>query len=129
MANREKKKYIRTALCAFAAGVLNGALGTGGGIPLWFSAVKENDTRRAFATTAAGVLILSLESVFLSGIQTRVIGTLSPLFLFTAVVGGAVGAVLLGNISPKWMRWLFASLLTGSGIYTLGKVVIRVFFA
>ena len=117
----EKFSFL-SVCCSFCAGLLNGLLGTGGGIPLWFAASTRQDRRRAFATSATGVLFLSVESLLLTkGEVTEVIGSLTPFFLLAALLGGTLGGLMLGKISVKWLNGLFAFLLIGSGAFVLVK--------
>ena len=118
---RNKVKNILLSFVSLLSGLLNGFFGTGGGVPLWFAAVKEGDERRAFATTAAGVLILSLFSAFLYGKGVSPFAHVTPLFVFLSVVGGATGAALLGRVPTALLRHIFALLLILSGAYALGK--------
>lgn len=130
---KEKRKKLFSgllpAIAAVAAGLLNGLLGTGGGIPLWFAAAKRGDRRTAFATSAGGVLLLSLFSVLLYAKEKDPTAGLHPVFLLFALSGGVCGALLLGKIPKTLLKWIFAALLTGSGVYILGKEFYRVFFA
>ncbi|MBO5754896.1 MAG: sulfite exporter TauE/SafE family protein [Clostridia bacterium] len=116
-------KNALLSLVSLLSGFLNGLFGTGGGIPLWFAAVKQGDERRAFATASVGVLILSLFSALLHLPSTSPFIHVTPLFLFLSVLGGALGAVLLGRIPSRLLRYLFAFLLILSGAYAFGKGV------
>ena len=122
---KRRGRGTRAVICAICAGLLNGLLGTGGGIPLWFAAVKEGDRRRAFATSSAGVLALSLFSIFLSGAAKEGAMALHPAVLPLAVLGGAVGALLLGRIPLTLLKWVFSGLLCGSGLYTLMRLMLE----
>ena len=117
-------KKIKKAFSAFAAGVLNGLLGTGGGVPLWFAISTEKDRRTAYATASVGILVLSAVSLFLHFEKSGLPSTLSPLFLWAALFGGACGAFLLNKVPLSFLRFLFAFLLILSG----GIVLIRIYF-
>jgi len=73
-------KKGKKMICALSAGILNGLLGTGGGIPLWFAISKQEDKRKAFATASTGILILSLVSVLLY-LPSGTTFTTPPIFL------------------------------------------------
>ena len=95
-------------------------MGTGGGIPLWFAATRRQERKKAFATSATGVLFLSVVSLLLSERTiSSVLESLSPRFLFAALWGGALGSLCLGKISTRLLNGLFALLLIGSGGYLL----------
>ena len=106
---------------SFFAGILNGLLGTGGGIPLYFILSKEGGDKRAYATASAAVLLLSLQTVFLYQGDAVSPDTVSPFLPFLAVLGGSIGALLLGKIDRRLLRLIFALLLLFSGAYTMGK--------
>ena len=125
---KTKNKEKPHILSAVFAGLLNGALGTGGGIPLWFSAVKRTDRRSAFATGAFGVLILSCVTLLSSGQATAAVEAMHPASPLFAVLGGALGALLLGKIPLSILKWIFALLLIGSGIYVLWQTIPTLFF-
>lgn len=120
MKAKHKKFHLLPAACALGAGLLNGLLGTGGGVALWFAATRRQERKKAFATSATGVLFLSVVSLLLSERTiSSVLESLSPLFLFAALWGGALGGIALGKIRAKVLNGLFALLLIGSGGYLL----------
>lgn len=122
------KKILRESLGATAAGFLNGMLGTGGGVALWFALRSEKDRRRAYATSSVGVLLLCLQSLFLYR-ESHVFHAVTPFFLFFAVLGGAIGAFLLGKIKRTLLRRIFSSLLIVSGGYLLIKELYYAFLS
>lgn len=122
MKDKSKGFSLLSPLCALGAGLLNGLLGTGGGVPLWFAASARQERKRAFATSATGVLLLSALSLLLSAKSIApVITELTPLFLVASLLGGAIGGLLLGKIPTKWLNGIFALLLIGSGAFVLIK--------
>ena len=122
-------KKRRKILPAIFAGVLNGLLGTGGGIPLWFAVNARKDRRTAYATASAGVLILSLVSVILYRSSASLIPDTFTFSLWFAVLGGTLGASLLKHAPLALLRLVFSFLLIGSGVYSVIKVVYDAFFA
>ena len=110
-------------LCALGAfsGFINGIFGSGGGVAivlsLWALAGKQlGDRRRVFANVTAMILPISLAS-------SLVYFRLSPpsvsdgLWIGGAsLVGGAVGALLLGRLKLGAIKRIFAMLLIVSGI-------------
>jgi len=109
-------------LCAgFAAGTVNGLLGTGGGI-LLLAVLRRAvpDAKDAFAAALLCILPLSALSAVLylrTGISD--IQALSPSALLSlclgAVPGGMLGAYLLDKLRLPVLELLFAGLLLFSG--------------
>lgn len=118
---KEKSKKTRHFGAALWAGILNGLLGTGGGVPLYFSLSRNGADRSTYATASVGVLLLSLQTAFLYRNSDASFHAISPFFPFLALLGGAVGALLLGRVNTRLLRGLFGGLLLFSGTYLLGK--------
>ncbi|MBE6568340.1 MAG: hypothetical protein E7657_06755 [Ruminococcaceae bacterium] len=116
-------KHLKRILSSFFAGILNGFLGTGGGVALYFALSKEGADKRAYATASVGVLLLSLQTVFLYRSAAASPEEISPFLPFLAVAGGALGTFLLGKVNSFTLRLIFALLLLGSGGYTIGKEI------
>lgn len=116
-------------LPSFLAGLLNGMLGTGGGVPLWFAANRKENKRAAFATSSAGVLFLSLLSLYSYKNSAVPLNGTSALFLWSSLCGGAFGAYLLPKVPLSAVRLLFAFLLIGSGSFSFLRVIYDVFLA
>lgn len=125
---KEKSKKSFARICAsLFAGVLNGLLGTGGGIPLYFLLAKEGKGRGAYATASVCVLLLSAQTLFLYRGAAVPLTTVSPFLPLFAVIGGCIGALLLGKVNTRLLRLFFGLLLLFSGGYTLGKELYFVF--
>ena len=116
---KTQKPLIPTLL----AGLLNGLLGTGGGIPLFFYLSKQKNGREAYATASVGILLLSLQTVFLYRDHGVSIHRVSPLLPVLAIFGGALGAWLCGKMDRRFLTLLFGVLLLLSGVYLLGKEI------
>lgn len=116
------KKQIKKVLASLFAGILNGFLGTGGGVPLYFALAKEGG-KSAYATASVGVLLLSLQTLFLYRGAAVLPESVSPFLPFLAIAGGALGTVLLGRVKLFTLRLIFALLLLASGGYTIGKEI------
>ena len=108
-------------LLGFFAGVLNGLLGAGGGILIVIGlrallGKKISDSRRIYATAIAVMLPISVVSAwqYLKGghISTPSIG----IFLFPAILGGGLGALLLRRLKPLLLARIFAAVVLVSGI-------------
>lgn len=117
-----KRSLVTFILICAAAGFVNGLLGAGGGILLvWaFSrCIREesgNGVRSTFAATLAAVLPITVVSAFLYGRQfLPSVSELSPLVL-PGIIGGTVGALLLGKVPTLFLKKLFAVLVLYSGI-------------
>lgn len=117
---KSKKKIL---LASILAGILNGLLGTGGGVPLTLMLSENGSEKQAYATASLGVLLLSLQTVFLYRGSAVPFSEISPLLPYVAVIGGALGAFFLGRIKVNLLRLLFAGLLTFSGAYLIGKEI------
>lgn len=115
---KRRKKRITAAIIA---GILNGLLGTGGGVPLYFMLSHEGADRTAYATASVGVLLLSVQTLLLYHGASASPAAITPFLPFLAVTGGAVGAFLLGKVNPFALRLIFGLLLLFSGGYTVGK--------
>ena len=123
MKKSKAKSRLWRICAAFLAGVLNGFLGTGGGVPLYFTLSKQEADREAYATASVGVLLLSLSTVFLYRGNAVPLDTVTPFLPMLAVLGGAAGALLLGRIRPFLLRLIFGLLLLFSGGYAIGKEI------
>ncbi len=127
MENKKKSHPLLRVGASLLAGVLNGLLGTGGGVPLYFMLSKEGGDKRAYATASVGVLLLSMQTFFLYREASVSLNTVTPLLPILAVLGGGMGALLLGKFNTRLLRLFFALLLLFSGGYTVGKELYFVF--
>ena len=123
----KKNNRFKRIVFSFFAGLLNGFLGTGGGVALYFSLSKEGADKEAYATASVGVFLLSLQTVFLYRKAAVSLQTVSPFLPLLAVVGAVVGAFLLGKVNSFTLRLVFALLLLVSGGYTIGKELFYAF--
>ena len=98
-----------------AAGILNGLLGTGGGllIILALGAVfPEHDAKDDFVTAMAAMLPLSL----LNAIKGSSFAVGNALYLIPAAIGGIVGAVIAGKLKSQSLRIILAAISAVAGI-------------
>lgn len=116
-------------LLGMSAGLINGLLGTGGGILLVFvlSAWSKRGGSESFLPSArdiyANALSVMLPVSLLSAEQYARVGAIefsafSPLLL-PAVAGGVLGGWLLDRLKLPLIRRLFALLVLWSGLFML----------
>ena len=109
-----------SAVTAFCAGIVNGLLGTGGGIPLLFLLRRHTAAQDAFASALCCILPLSILSAWLyvqNGtfpVSALLSSDIFP-YLLGAIFGGILGAVLLDRLKLSVVQMIFAALLLFSG--------------
>ncbi len=116
-------RAVLLALSSFAGGVLNGLLGTGGGIILLFALtmlLSPEHTKEAFVISSAAVLVFSAVSVLFYGRGNGVHTGLFPPLAMAAAGGGIVGALLLDRLSTGGLRKIMAVLFIYTGAKMLG---------
>ena len=95
------------------AGVLNGLFGAGGGLVLvplfisWF----QLDEKKAFATSVAVILPLSIASYALFCTQGSNVWKEALPYLLGGIIGGFLSIKLFRNISAVWLHRLFGVLI------------------
>ena len=111
---------ILSSVTAFCAGVVNGLLGTGGGIPLLFLLRRHSAAQDAFASALCCILPLSILSTALYyhtgsiAVSELFSSDILP-YLLGAIPGGILGAVLLDRLKLSLIQYVFAALLLFSG--------------
>ncbi len=110
--------------CGLAAGLINGLLGTGGGILLVFAiSYFCKNTLPDRRDVCANALVVTLALTLLSTTLYIKGGNAPPSdlsrFVLPGAVGGLAGGLLLGKITPTALGKLFAVLLVVSGIFML----------
>lgn len=110
--------------CGLAAGVINGLLGTGGGIILVFAiSYLCKSTLPDRRDVCANALLVTLALTLLSTALYIKGGNAPPAdlsrFVLPGAVGGLVGGLLLGKITQNALGKLFAVLLIVSGVFML----------
>ena len=120
---KEAGKAVRMLLplLCFAGGMLNGFLGTGGGMVLTLSlrAVYPEEEKRALAISTACVLSFSALTTILYAFEGHLQGLSLRPMLLPALLGGLLGAWLLWRIGTLSLRWLFGGLLAYAGLSLL----------
>ena len=114
-------------LCLFGllGGIINGLLGAGSGILLAYalrlaSPALRKDSRDLLANATAIILPLSLIS-FLSYLRADALPPVNDLgvYLIPGIIGGLLGALLLGRLPELAIRRLFGSVVLVSGLIML----------
>ena len=121
-----RNKGWRALLIGFFAGVLNGLLGAGGGIILVRGAGKvlprdSRDGRDIFANALCVMLPISAVSCIGYALMGELVVNGVGAFMIPAIVGGALGAILLSRISAAFLKRLFALIVIYSGIMLIIK--------
>ena len=119
MENKKTARYIFLALAAFLSGIINSLIGAGGGIILvfalqWF--LGREGIRNSFALTNAAIFIFSVISVC-SYIRKDMFDLKDSFpYIFPALLGGSIGALLLGKVKTKHLKLIFATIMLYSGV-------------
>lgn len=112
------KKTCQYLLAGAAAGVANGLFGAGGGlflVPLLAGPIGLEE-KRAFATSVAIILPLSVVSYVLFCLHGGNVWTEALPYLIGGVAGGLLSAKLFKKISAVWLHRLFGILILYGGI-------------
>lgn len=112
--------FLLLSTAGVAAGLANGLLGAGGGIIITFAFAKllgnhEDAGRDIFANVVAAMLPMTAISAIIYALGGKFDIKESAPFLLPAVIGGIIGALLLGKINTKWLKRIFAVLVIFSG--------------
>lgn len=123
-----KKRNMLFALAGILSGIVNGLLGTGGGIltVLFLSKIYAKDssysTKDIFAITLCSSVIMSMASLLFYLSSGCFSASDSALYMLAAVPGGVLGAILLEKLSSKTMKLIFALLVVWAGISMMIKL-------
>ena len=109
------------ALAGLAAGLANGLLGAGGGIIVTYALVrvlgdKGNATKDVFANVVAAMLPMTAVSAVIYALRGNLDLKQPAPFLLPAVIGGVIGALLLGRVNTVGLKKIFAALVVFSGL-------------
>jgi len=124
-----KNKLILSS-ASVIAGVLNGFIGTGGGIILYFTlkflnknsdaddsgADNSGKMKDILAMIVASVIPMSVISAVIYMIQGRIIYGALAVYLPAALTGGIIGAFLLDKLKFKLIKKIFAAMIIYAGI-------------
>ena len=125
MSNKKTKKISKNkknnvwlaVLTGGAAGVANGLFGGGGGmlvVPMLSNLLKY-ESKKAHATAILIILPLSIVSGLLYFLFGNVDFNTGIPVIIGAVVGGAIGALLLSKLSTKFIVYIFCLLMAVAG--------------
>ena len=119
--NRPAMTFAYLLLGGVIAGFANGLLGAGGGIIIVviFSrllSAQTEDKNDIFANALCVMLPLSLLSYAIYWSRGHIGTEGFGVFIIPALLGGALGGLLLGKLKAVFVRRLFASLVIISGI-------------
>ncbi len=108
-------KYLVAGVCA---GVLNGLFGAGGGLVLvpLLAGWCGLEQKRAFATSVAIILPLSMVSYALFCLQGGNVWKEALPYLLGGIAGGLLSTKLFENISALWLHRLFGILILYGGV-------------
>lgn len=113
-------RLVFLGIGAVLSGLVNGFLGTGGGIVLVFALGMlvaddgEDSVRDRFATVIAVIIPLSLVSALMYG-NTVDFNAAVP-YIIPGILGGITGGLLLDRIKVGWLKKLFAVMVIWAGI-------------
>lgn len=112
------KKHWRKIVIGLVTGVLNGLFGAGGGSVVVPAMEKflDIDEKKSHATAIAIILMMSVVSSF---IYVKKGFFNLDIWLWVSiggVLGGLVGAKLLGRIPKKWLKIVFGGVISITAI-------------
>ena len=115
-----KSKYF-LIVAGILCGFINGLLGAGGGIIAVFAlrlalGDELSDTRDVFANALCITLPISAVSCLSYALHGNLKINGIGLYVIPAILGGALGGVLLGKLKATTLRKLFSALVVISGI-------------
>ena len=121
---KTRRIYLLTALLGGAAGMLNALLGTGGGVLLVLGLRRicrggAADQRGIYAGASAVTLPRSLFTLARYHWAGHLPSGALRSLLLPAVLGGALGALILPHVGVRTLRRLFSGITLLSGVLML----------
>ena len=118
---RGKRRASHLAALGLFAGCLNGLLGTGGGMVLALGLARlfPREEAKNLSISTASVLVFSIMSTILYGLQGHIPWENVAAALPPALMGGVLGALLLGRLPGRVLTLLLALMLLYSGVMLL----------
>lgn len=120
--SKQLPKLIKYPILGAMSGLVNGFLGTGGGIILLFAETligESRDKRDSFAETLCVTIVLSAVSACIYFANDSVDAGSLPKFCIPAALGGILGAFLLDRLPVVVTGRIFAVLATIAGAIML----------
>lgn len=114
------KANILLTLGGAAAGIINGLLGTGGGmiaVPILKNSGLEQ--KQAQAASVLMIMLLSLETAAIYLWRGRITLSTALPYLPGGIIGALIGAALLKKIPDKILRRIFGGLMIYTGLRLL----------
>ncbi len=113
-------KKMKISLISAISGLCNALLGAGGGVllSLTLSRLDEgdfSDRRDALATSQAAMIPGCIASCIVYGIRGMLDTANFAIFAIPAMLGGAVGGLLMDKIKPRMIGRIFALFVIWSG--------------
>ena len=118
------KRCTLLGVCGLAAGIVNGLLGAGSGVIIVFAlqavlGASLRDSRDIFANATAIILPISLFSAVTYFLSGELPATQLSRYLLPGVIGGLIGAFLLGKLPERVVKCIFALVVLVSGLIML----------
>lgn len=120
------EKNVKTGLLipisgGLAAGIVNGYLGSGGGIILMFvymylAGRNGADGKDCFASTVISVLPMTVVSAIVYNLTGNAALNDIAGFIAPAIIGGLIGGILTEKIKTNILKFVFALIMIWSGI-------------
>ena len=117
----EKREYFLLGIGALAAGFLNGLLGAGGGIALYFvlGALYGRGAKENLILASSSVFFFCLVSLFFYKGNAALPAESILSVGIPAAFGGVLGAFLLRKIPQAVIKKIFAAVILISGVLML----------
>ena len=122
ISERKAGFVLITLLSGILAGMLNGFLGSGGGIILIFIMgvlMPDREPKDVFATAVLSILPMSAVSAYFYHRGGGALAMEYAPYYASALFGGLLGAVLLDKISTTLLKTVFAALMLIAGFRAL----------
>ena len=117
----KSKTALSLATAGLLAGFANGLLGAGGGIIAVFAFAHllrgcEHERRDLYANALCVMLPISALSCVRYAMAGRLVTEGFGIYALPAILGGLLGALLLGRLGASALKRLFALLVIWSGV-------------
>ena len=122
MSEHKRGFVFVTLIAGLIAGMLNGFLGSGGGIILIFIMgvlMPDREPKDVFATAVLSILPMSAVSAYFYHRGGGALAMEYAPYYASALFGGVLGAVLLDKISTTLLKTVFAALMLIAGFRAL----------